>query len=128
LALCSPGCLAVSAALHYPFLYTEYGRTGFAVSDDARVYRYNGEKNVAVLETRGLRLEDGNGDGKVDRVKSGAVVYERGEPGTDALFREMDQLWGETAEFMSLGHFRRRWEDRRPDDIVDRWVTHPPVK
>ncbi|MCU0723561.1 MAG: hypothetical protein MUC63_08100 [Planctomycetes bacterium] len=128
LGLVVPGCLSFGAAMHYPFLHTEYAREGFAVSDDARVFRFDRQKNLAVLETRGLRLEDQQNDGQVDRVKSGKNEYFRGETGTSALFLEMDRLWAETAEWLSVAHFKRVWEEQKPEAIVDRSINRPPVK
>jgi hypothetical protein len=37
----------------------------------------------------------------------------------------MDGLWSDTVEYLSVPHFRRSWEERKPQDLMGRWLTHP---
>ncbi|MHC5035908.1 MAG: hypothetical protein ACYTHM_01200 [Planctomycetota bacterium] len=123
---CLAGCMDLQAAFHYPNLTTEYRVDGFSVRDDFRVFTFKSRENKSTLKIhKSVILEDLQSDGKIDIVKLGTDEYTRGEPGTVTLFREKDEEWRDYTHYMSIGHFKRKWESMDPASITQQWGRSP---
>ncbi|MHC4777587.1 MAG: hypothetical protein ACYTFG_03300 [Planctomycetota bacterium] len=117
-----PGCMSIQAAFHYPMTYPVYKKDGFVVNDDFRVFTFEAEKNLSILEVvKRCVYVDEESDGVVDRIEIGTAEYVRGELGTIDLFRDADTLWKRLTDYMSIPYFKRKWETMDPAEIVATW-------
>ena len=126
LAACGQGCVAVQSGIHFLSVQAQYTRNGIVLRDGDRTFRYDSNKNLSTLELRdALTLEDRESDGAVDVVKAGDFSYARGEPGTAPLFADADRAMDQFCEYLSTGHFKRKWLSMDPAEIVENRIDRP---
>lgn len=65
-----------------------------------------------------IRMEDENNDGLVDQISNFEVNYNRGDAGTEGIFRQADKTWAEHVPRLEriAMEARTKLDSKRPED------------